>query len=61
MANKEIIFITNDNIEEVSWIFVTHGYSGSAQEIVDYSGMNDLLSQHGFSVCYPEAHQIIGV
>ena len=35
-------------------IFVLHGYSGSAGGIMGYSGMNEVASEHGFAVCYPQ-------
>ncbi len=33
-------------------IYVCHGYTGSAQNIMEYSGFNDLADEHGFAVCY---------
>ena len=35
-------------------VFVLHGYSGSAGGIMGYSGMNQIASEHGFAVCYPQ-------
>ena len=35
-------------------VFVTHGYSGSSQGIMNYCGMNNIADQYGFAVCYPE-------
>ena len=35
-------------------VFVCHGYTGSAQGIMDYSGFNALADIFGFAVCYPQ-------
>ena len=44
-----------DSIEpESPLVFVFHGYTGSAQGIMGYSGMNDVADEHGFAVCYPQ-------
>lgn len=34
-------------------VFVMHGYGGSANGIISYSGMNAIADQYGFAVCYP--------
>jgi polyhydroxybutyrate depolymerase len=35
-------------------VFVCHGYSGSAQGIMNYSEFNALAEEFGFAVCYPQ-------
>lgn len=35
-------------------VIVCHGYTGSAEGIRDYSGMNALADNLGFAVCYPQ-------
>ena len=35
-------------------VFVLHGYSGSAFGIMGYSFMNQIASEYGFAVCYPQ-------
>ena len=35
-------------------VFVCHGYTGSAQGIMDYSVFNALADEFGFAVCYPQ-------
>ena len=35
-------------------VFVLHGYTGSAEEIMAYSGMNEIAEENGFAVCYPQ-------
>ena len=35
-------------------VLVFHGYSGTAQGIMDYSKFNTLAEEFGFAVCYPQ-------
>ena len=35
-------------------LFVFHGYSGSANGIMNYSGLNQIADENGFVVCYPQ-------
>ena len=35
-------------------VFVLHGYSGSAQDIMSFSNMNTIAADNGFAVCYPQ-------
>jgi len=35
-------------------VFVVHGYSGSALDIMNYSGFENLADEHGFAICYPQ-------
>ena len=35
-------------------VFVFHGYSGSAEGMIQWSGFNDLADEYGFAVCYPQ-------
>lgn len=35
-------------------VMVFHGYSGNAQDIMDYSAFNALAEEFGFAVCYPQ-------
>ncbi|MFT4666953.1 MAG: polyhydroxybutyrate depolymerase [Polaribacter sp.] len=40
--------------EQCPLIFVFHGYTGTAQNIMDYSEFNALADEFGFAVCYPQ-------
>ena len=40
--------------ENPALVVVMHGYSGDAQTIMSYSGMNELADTHGFIVAYPQ-------
>ena len=35
-------------------VFVYHGYGGSAEGMIQWSGFNDLADEYGFAVCYPQ-------
>jgi len=39
---------------ECPLVFVCHGYTGTAQGIMDYSEFNQLADEFGFAVCYPQ-------
>ena len=39
--------------ENAPLVFVMHGYGGSANGIISYSGMNTIADQYGFAICYP--------
>ncbi len=40
--------------EDAPLVVVMHGYTGTAEGIEAYSGMNELADQHGFAVAYPQ-------
>lgn len=40
--------------ENCPLVFVCHGYTGTAQGIMDYSEFNALAEEFGFAVCYPQ-------
>ena len=35
-------------------VFVFHGFTSSAENIMEYSGMNEIAETNGFAVCYPQ-------
>ena len=43
--------------ENCPLVFVCHGYTGTAQGIMNYSGFNQLADEYGFAVCYPQGTQ----
>ena len=52
---REYLLHTPNNIaNNAPLVFVLHGYTGSAQGIMDYSGMNEVADENGFAVCYPQ-------
>ncbi|MEM9051268.1 MAG: PHB depolymerase family esterase [Bacteroidota bacterium] len=38
-------------------VFVLHGYTSSAEGIIDDYGMNEVADANGFAVCYPQGSQ----
>jgi polyhydroxybutyrate depolymerase len=40
--------------EQCPLIFAFHGYTGTAQGIMEYSAFNQLADEFGFAVCYPQ-------
>ena len=53
--NREYLLYTPPGLEKnAPLVFVFHGYSGSAIDIMEYSGMNEVADEHGFAVCYPQ-------
>lgn len=55
---REYIYYQPQTVEDnCPLVFVCHGYSGSAQEIMNYSEFNSLADQYGFAVCYPQGIQ----
>ena len=49
-----IYFNPHPEQENTPLVFVCHGYTGSAEGIMNYSGFNQLAIQYGFAVCYPQ-------
>ena len=53
--NREYILYIPESIQpEAPLVFVFHGYTGSASEIMSYSGFNSIADENGFAVCYPQ-------
>lgn len=38
-------------------VFVYHGYGGSAEGMIQWSGFNALADEYGFAVCYPQGKE----
>ena len=57
LNRKYILYIPTSLPIDAPLVFVGHGYGGSAQSIMNYSGMNSVADQNGFAVCYPEGIQ----
>ena len=53
--NREYIYYAPVNLPvDAPLVFVAHGFTGSAQGIMNYCGMNSIADQNGFAVCYPQ-------
>ena len=54
-VEREYIVHVHDNFNEDSpVVFVIHGFTGSAGQIMEYSGMNTIADREGFVVVYPQ-------
>ena len=53
--NRTYIYYAPANLPvDAPLVFVAHGFTGSAQGIMNYCGMNTIADQNGFAVCYPQ-------
>ena len=53
--NREYIYYAPANLPvDAPLVFVAHGFTGSAQGIMNYCGMNTIADQNNFAVCYPQ-------
>tara|TARA_Y100000994_G_scaffold5517_1_gene5246 strand:+ start:50918 stop:52777 length:1860 start_codon:yes stop_codon:yes gene_type:complete len=56
--DREYLLYTPSNLEKnAPLVFVFHGYTGSANDIMNYCGMNEVADENGFAVCYPQGTQ----
>jgi len=55
-----IYFKPSSAPENCPLVFVCHGYTGTAQGIMNYSNFNNLATEYGFAVCYPQGIQDSG-
>ena len=52
---REYIYFKPSNAQDnCPLVFVCHGYTGTAEDIMNYSHFNDLAIEYGFAVCYPQ-------
>jgi polyhydroxybutyrate depolymerase len=54
IQREYIYYHPNTALPNCPLVFVCHGYTGSAQGIMDYSEFNQLADEFGFAVCYPQ-------
>jgi len=55
LGNREYIYYHASSAPpNCPLVLVCHGYSGTAQGIMDYSEFNALAEEFGFAVCYPQ-------
>tara|TARA_Y100001970_G_scaffold153717_1_gene188201 strand:+ start:4922 stop:5968 length:1047 start_codon:yes stop_codon:yes gene_type:complete len=53
--DREYYLYVPDSISvEAPLVFVFHGYTGSAEGIMEYSGINEIADLNGFVACYPQ-------
>ena len=54
LEREYLLYLPNNIANDAPLVFVLHGYTGSAQGIMDYSEMNEVADENGFAVCYPQ-------
>jgi polyhydroxybutyrate depolymerase len=52
--DRQYIYYEPSNLNDnMPLVFVMHGFTGDANDIKNYSQMNQFADQYGFAVCYP--------
>jgi len=52
--DRQYLYYEPTNLNEnMPLVFVMHGFTGDANNMRDYSEMNQIADQYGFAVCYP--------
>ena len=52
--DRQYLYYEPTNLNEnMPLVFVMHGYTGDANNMKNYSEMNQIANQYGFAVCYP--------
>ena len=54
LERKYIVHIPDNFKEDSPLVFVMHGYMGTANGIMEYSGMNNIADRENFIVVYPQ-------
>src|SRR6056297_1140274 len=51
------LYLPDDIAPGAPLVFVLHGYTSTAEGIIDNYGMNAVADANGFAVCYPQGSQ----
>jgi len=54
LSREYYLYIPDSLVAVAPLLFVFHGYSGSANGIMNYSDLNQIADENGFVVCYPQ-------
>lgn len=54
LEREYLFYAPKDLKPNAPLVLVLHGFTSSAQNIMDYSGYNQLAEEHGFAVAYPQ-------
>ena len=54
LEREYLLYLPNGLPDNAPLVFVLHGFSGNAIDMLKYSGMNDVADEEGFAVCYPQ-------
>lgn len=54
LTREYLLFFPPHLDKDAPLVFVCHGYTGNAADMVKYTGMNTVADKGGFVVCYPQ-------
>ena len=54
LSREYYLYLPDSLVASAPLLFVFHGYSGSANGIMNYSDLNQIADENGFVVCYPQ-------
>ena len=54
LSREYYLYLPDSLVAGAPLLFVFHGYSGSANGIMNYSDLNQIADENGFVVCYPQ-------
>ena len=54
LSREYYLYLPDSLVASAPLVFVFHGYSGSANGIMNYSGLNQIADENGFVACYPQ-------
>lgn len=53
-ARTYLYYAPENLVADAPLLFAFHGWTGTSNAIMQYSGLNDLADENGFAVCYPQ-------
>ena len=54
LQREFIIYLPKNLPKNAPLVFVFHGYTDNAKNVMTYFGMNEIADKNGFAVCYPQ-------
>ncbi|MCJ7570273.1 MAG: prolyl oligopeptidase family serine peptidase [Candidatus Thermoplasmatota archaeon] len=54
LTRQYLLYLPDDLPENAPLVFVLHGYTMNAVDMMNYVGMNRIADEKGFAVCYPQ-------
>jgi polyhydroxybutyrate depolymerase len=54
LQREYIIYLPKNLPKNAPLVFVFHGYTDNAKNVMTYFGMNEIADKNGFAVCYPQ-------
>jgi len=54
LTRQYILYLPDNLPENAPLVFVLHGYTGTAFQMMNYVNMNSIADENGFAICYPQ-------